>query len=621
MKKLITGNEAIGYGALAAGVKVVVGYPGTPSTGTITALLNMDLPDTHVEWSVNEKAAIDIAAGVAWGGHRVLCTMKMSGLNVAYDSLISIAYSGCEGGMVVYTADDPGANAGMCEQDSRGFALMSDMPMLEPTTVPETITMTKYAFELSEEIKGPVFLRLTTALANAFAVADIEPPAPVSQKPGILIHDIARFTKAGAAICMKQHADLIGRLATAEELIDKTDLNELKLAKKSKVGVVAAGITSIYLDEAFAIAADYGLKEDEVSTLKLRVPIPFPKAKAAKLMEHVDTLLVLEELEPYTEKELIILAREKGFTGKIVGKLDGTFKRWGEYGLAQIFDGLNKAAGIKIPSNLYHSDTEAEKSAAARPITVCSGCPHRGTYMAINSALHQLKLNQKDVMVAGDIGCTILGMNPPFNTIWNEISMGASIGMAQGFNYANVGTPVIGTIGDSTFFHSGIPQLINAVQHKANITLIIMDNEWTAMTGMQIDPGTPCELHNKDYANLDIARIVPTLGVEQFYITDPFDQKDMVEKIVTALGLPGVKVILARRECATQAFRHRDKTKKVRMVVIEENCIFCKACIRVTGCNALVPGEKVMTIDQAVCRQCGLCATVCPKKALVKEEN
>jgi indolepyruvate ferredoxin oxidoreductase, alpha subunit len=621
LKKLITGNEAVAYGALAAGIKAAVGYPGTPSTGVIAALLMMNLPDTHVEWSTNEKVAIDIAAGVAWGGHRVLCTMKMSGVNVAYDSLISIAYSGCDGGMVIYVADDPGVSAGMCEQDSRGFALMSDMPMLEPASPAEAYELTRIAFDLSEHIHGPVFVRLTSALANSFASLEVGKPGTVSKAPALLIHDISRFTKAGAVICMNQHRDLIARQAKAGEWIAANGLNELTLAKSAGgLGIIASGATAGFMDEAFETLADYGVEREAISLLTLRGPVPFPEKVTEQLLAHCKTIVVLEELEPYVEKDLYVQAQKMGWEGKIIGKLDGTFSRIGEYGLAHAVKGIAKGLELNLPTDLLWSDTQAEGLAAARPITVCSGCPHRGTYMAINKALRKLKLKQKDVMVTGDIGCTILGMNPPFNTIWNEISMGASVSLAQGFVYAGVETPVLATIGDSTFFHGGIPGLVNAVQHKANITLIIMDNRWTAMTGMQINPGTPCGLHEKGYQEVDIARIIPALGVEQFFEIDPFDLDASTEVISKAMGLPGVKVILSRRECAIQSVRHGGEGEGKVVRVVDENCNLCKLCILTTGCSALGIGEKAIFIDPALCRQCGLCLETCNREALVWEE-
>ena len=227
MKRLITGNEAVAYGALAAGVKVVAGYPGTPSTGALASLLAMDLKDTHVEWSTNEKVAFEIAAGAAWAGHRALCTMKMSGVNVAADSLLSIAYSGCEGALVIYVADDPGASAGCVEQDSRLYAAMADLPVLEPSSVAEAFELARTAFELSEQVKTPVFVRLVTPLAASFALVEVGEPAPVSQAEPLLIRDIQRFTKAGAVITMNQHRDVIRRLEAAGQAIRALGLNRL----------------------------------------------------------------------------------------------------------------------------------------------------------------------------------------------------------------------------------------------------------------------------------------------------------------------------------------------------------------------------------------------------------
>ena len=616
MKKLITGNEGIAYGALAAGVKVVVGYPGTPSTGAIASLLMMDLPDTHVEWSTNEKVAVDIAAGVHWGGHRVLCGMKMSGVNVALDSILSIAYSGGDGGMVIYVADDPGASAGMCEQDSRTFAVMCDMPMLEPTTIAECISLTKYAFELSEEIKGPVYVRLTGALSNSFGEVELPEIAPVSKADALLIRDIQRFTKAGAVITTTQHRDLIARLAKAGELVEAKGLNLLKMGKKGGLGIIANGLVANYLKEAFEIAKDQGVKASDFSVLELRVSYPFAATEAEKLLKHCSDILVLEELEPVIEKDLYVLAQKLGFKGKIVGKMDGTLSRIGEYGIADVMTGLSKALGIDIPVDLYKSDTQAEALAAARPITTCAGCPHRGTYMAINNAIRKLRLKQKDVIVNGDIGCTILGMNEPFNTIWNEISMGASIGLAQGFNYAGVKTPAIATIGDSTFFHAGIPPLVNAIQHNANITVIIMDNRWTAMTGMQINPGSPCSEHGKDYVEVDIANIIPALGVKNFFEIDPFDLEHATETIRYALTLDGVKVVLARQECAIMSVHHTPRGSQRLLHVVEENCNRCKLCVMITGCSALTLGEKVVHVDHDLCTECGLCLQTCNRDAL-----
>jgi indolepyruvate ferredoxin oxidoreductase, alpha subunit len=615
LKKLITGNEAVAYGALRAGVKVVTGYPGTPSTGALESLLAMELPDTHVEWSTNEKVALEIAAGVAWSGHRALCTMKMSGVNVAYDSLISIAYSGCDGGLVIYVADDPGTSAGMCEQDSRWFAMMSDMVMLEPASVSEAYQLVPFAFQLSEAVKTPVFVRLVTAIANAFAEVDVAEPAPVSKEVPVLVRDIDRYTKAGAVIGMSQHRSLIDRLDQAGKILFEKKMNQVKLARQPLgLGIIVSGAARGYLQEGLELAARYGLDREKISVLTVVATSPFPAKEVRELLEHCGEILVLEELEPHLERGVYVEAARLGYRRQVRGKLDGLFSRIGEYGVKQVVKGLEAALNLDIPADLFAGNPEAEKLAANRLITTCAGCPHRGTYLAINQAIRKLKFKKDDVMVTGDIGCTILGMNPPFETVWSEISMGASVSYAQGFVHAGVTTPVIATIGDSTFFHGGIPGLINAIHHHVNMTLIIMDNRWTGMTGMQINPGTPQAYLPGEDQEVDIAKIIPALGVKNFFMMDPFDLPGAASTVQTALQLPGPKVILARGECAIQSMRRDGPAARVR--VIEENCNLCGLCVLRTACPALIRGTDRLDIDPALCTGCGLCVQICNRDAL-----
>ncbi len=616
-RQILSGNEALALGALRAGVKVVTGYPGTPSSRCIAYLLALDPPGRHIEWSANEKVALEIAAGAAWAGQRAMVTMKMSGLNVAYDSLISIAYSGVVGGMVIYVADDPGVNAGMAEQDSRGFALMADLPMFEPSSPVETYRLIQDAFELSEQVGTPVFIRLVTAVANSKTVVDVEEYGPPPQRDAQLIRDINRFTKAGAAICMAQHRDLIVRLEQAGEWIGERGLNELSLSDApGGLGVVACGAAIPYLQEGFDLAAQYGFDPRAVSLLKIRAVHPFPAAEARRLLEHCQTVLVLEELEPHIEKSLAVEAYRMDWQGRIIGKLDGTFSRIGAYDVYQVIAGLTRALDLAIPAEALEGYA-AEQHAAARPITFCAGCPHRGTYMAINEALRKLRYRKDEVMVTGDIGCTILGMNPPFNTVWNEVSMGASIGLAQGYVHAGVKTPVIATIGDSTFFHAGLPGLVNAIQHQVPLTMIILDNGWTAMTGMQVNAGTCAEFQVEDARQVDIARIVPALGVDYFYQMEPSDLPSSVATLKEAIQQPGVKVVLARMECAIQAHRRGDHSQLA--VVDMEKCKLCKLCITQTGCPALSIDETELMIDPALCTGCNLCMAACNLDAIHME--
>jgi len=618
--RILTGNEALALGALRAGAKVLTGYPGTPSSGALGSLLALKpdhpwLRDRHVEWSTNEKVAFEIAAGAAWAGHRALCTTKMSGLNVAYDSVISIAYSGVNGGMVIYVADDPGVSAGMAEQDSRGFALMSDLPMLEPSSVAEAFELTQVAFDLSERTGSPVFLRLVTAIANSHAPVRFEAPPPPPQREPILEKDIARYTKAGSAICMAQHRDLLARLEKAGQIIAEMGLNRLQLAEEpGGLGIIASGGVVSYLKEGFEIAAQYGCDPESASTLEVVATNPFPAQGVQALLAFCDTILVLEELEPHVERGVYVEAHKAGFDGQILGKLGGLFGRVGEYSVRHVVEGIGSALDLSIPEGLLQGYDAAESLAAQRPITVCAGCPHRGTYMAINQAIRKLRLKQDEVMVTGDIGCTILGMNPPFHTVWNEVSMGASIGLAQGYVYGGVKTPVIATIGDSTFFHAGIPGLINAIQHQVPLTLIIMDNGWTSMTGMQVNPGTAEAFQGPGGRRVDIARIIPALGVEHFFEIDPFDLDASTAAIQKCMTLPGVKVVLARQECAIQGIRHGLEIGQVR--VEPDNCNLCELCIMVTGCPAIDLGKDTIVIDPALCYGCGLCAQVCHRDAI-----
>ena len=618
--KILTGNEALALGALKAGAKVLTGYPGTPSSGALGSLLALSpdhpwLKDRWVEWSTNEKVAFEIATGAAWAGHRALCTMKMSGLNVAYDSVISIAYSGTNGGLVIYVADDPGVSAGMAEQDSRGFALMSDLPMLEPSSVAQAYEMVQVAFDLSERTQAPVFLRLVMSIANSHAPVRVEEPAPPPQREPILEKDIAKYTKAGSAICLAQHRELIARLEKTGDIIDELGLNRLQLSEKpGGLGIVASGVVASYLEEGFETATSFGFEREAASLLLVAATNPFPSRDVRALLSHCDTVLVLEELEPHIERGIYVEAQRMGFRGRIAGKLDGLFSRVGEYGVSHVVQGLGAALELTIPEDLFRGHEEAEALAAQRPITVCAGCPHRGTYMAINQAIRKLRLKKDEVMVTGDIGCTILGMNPPFDTVWNEISMGASISLAQGYVYAGVETPVIATIGDSTFFHGGIPGLINAIQNQVPLTLIIMDNGWTSMTGMQVNPGTADAFQQPGSQRVDIARIIPALGVEQFYIIDPFDMDQSTATVQECLTLPGVKVVLARQECAIPAMRQGRMAGQVR--VEPDNCNLCELCIMVTGCPAIDIGEDTIIIDPVLCYGCGLCAQVCNRDAI-----
>ena len=619
MSVMLSGNEAAAHAALHAGAKVICGYPGTPSSEVIGSLIGRnDLDDVCIEWSVNEKVAVEVAAAASWAGKRAICTMKMSGLNVAYDSLCGIAYSGAVGGLVVYVCDDPGVTTGMVEQDSRGFALMSDMPMLEPSTVQETYDFVKLAFELSEQTGAPVFVRSTTPVAQAHAAVSVEVRTAPSNTPAALKKDIKVYTKAGAAICMAQHRAAIERLQNAQAILREKGLFKLSLSNAAGgLGIISMGAVNAYVDEAIELANGLGCRIEAPAILKAASTVPYPSEELEAMVASCGTIVVLEELEPYLERELCVTAQRLKKDVHIIGKLDGTLSRIGAYDALKCAKALCVAQNISFPEERLGFGAAEAALAMPRPITCCAGCPHRGTYMALNAGVKKAGYKKDDVIVAGDIGCTILGMNPPFDTVWTEVSMGASIPIAQGLWYASAEKPVVATIGDSTFLHAGVPGLLNAVQHNADLTVVIMDNGWTAMTGMQENPNTACAFQKRGCRSIDLEAMVRAMGIDSLTVVDPYDQKAMTAAVADAIVKKGVKVILARRECAIQSNRRGIKYNRV--FVNKEACILCKTCIRVTGCPALSIGDGAVTIDESLCNGCTLCLQTCPKTAIQKE--
>ena len=652
MKRSIIGNQAVAYGALAAGIDVAAGYPGTPSSEALNELLHFNRgaaqgsdPAPYVEWSVNEKVAFELATGAAWAGKRALATMKMSGANVAADSILSVAYSGTKGGLVLYIADDPGAEAGMPEQDTRLFAQWAGLPVLEPADPTRAYELTRYAFELSEACELPVILRSVTSVAHAKQEVEGEYTYRALKRKADFEKNIFRYTKAGAVICMDQHRDLLERLKVAESSVAEAGINRLhEAADGGGLFVVAAGALIPYVREALS-AGDHR----QLSTLFLEAVYPLDTELAGGLFENAGRILVLEELEPFVEMQLRSEASRLGWHGTILGKLDGLFPRVGKYsqeiigrGLALLAEGRHvdftagvKRAGRERVGAATARQLSARTGAAAQPetslnvkhpITFCAGCPHRGSFMAINRALKKIGLNRDNTVVTGDIGCTILGMNPPFHTCWTEVSMGSSIGLAQGFYWAGIENPVIATIGDSTFFHAGIPPLINAIQHGTNLLLIILDNGWTSMTGFQVNPGTAEQFQAKGARRVEIEGIVRGMGVENLQVTGPFDQEQSVEAIVKALQQEGVKVIISQQECALTAARREERTLIYR--IDSQKCTFCRSCLRETGCPALyvrANGGKskhgqVMAIDPELCTGCGLCFTCCKFDAIGRQK-
>lgn len=625
MKKLLTGNEAIAEGVIESGADVVTGYPGTPSTEVILTLLpQKEELGIHIEWSTNEKVAFEIAAGAAWAGKRALVTMKMSGVNVAADSLASIAYSGCTGGLVVFVADDPGVSAGMPEEDSRYYAKSMVVPMLDLASQQECLDYVKLAFEISEKIGGPVFLRSTTDISHVASAVEIGKKLKLEKREAHFERDIAKYTKAGAAWCMAQHQDALGRLEEASKICDSCitesgiKVNETHFEDGSKQGVIYAGAVEGNFKEALK---RYNLK---LSWLKIGMVHPLPEGRIKEFLGKVERVLILEELDPLIEAEVIRIAYLLNKKVEILGKYDKTLSLIGNYSFKKIKNALETLLKIKLESGQDSKILErAKELEVKRPTSFCIGCPHRGTYFALNKAIKNLKYKKEEIIVTGDIGCTILGMSKPFESCWTEVAMGASIGLAQGFKWAGIKKPVIATIGDSTFFHAGIPPLINAIYQKVPLTIIILDNGWTAMTGFEENPGT-ISLDGSSTKRIDIVEICRGCGIEDIKIIDPYQSEKSTDAIMKAIEYSGVSVVIPRRECALQTKRRKIKFPQRKVNI--DKCTGCRICLSSLACPAMVfhpkdANNKAYMEITSACFGCGLCEFTCPAGAIEVVKN
>ncbi|MBX5450315.1 indolepyruvate ferredoxin oxidoreductase subunit alpha [Thermogemmatispora sp.] len=663
----LSGDEAVARAALEAGVHVATGYPGNPGGGALAALIPLARRyDLVAEWSVNEKVALEVATGAAWAGRKSLVTMKMSGLNVLADSLLSIAHSGVNGALVIYAVDDVGVFYGMVEQDSRYYALLASLPLLMPANPEEAYMMTLLAFQVSALTGAPVMLLGTTAVAAAQSWIQVAPlDRPAGEAAADFRRDLARFTKAVPQWCREQHAAALARLQQAGSLLNAANRREepgaawatASLSQPRRIGVVVAGVSAGYLAELRLRLRT----APPLAVFKLGVVNPLPLEELRDFLAPLEAVLVLEELEPLIETQIAALLAEHGLQLRLLGKRNGLLPRVGEYDLALVA----RALAALLAAAEYHeaasealtlADQMTQASALlstiapaspmslaplARTLEFCPGCPHRMTYYALRRALQAAGYQPDEIITTGDIGCTILGMHAPLSVCWTEVSMGASIGIAQGLKYAGLERPVVAAMGDSTFFHGGIAGLLNAVQSGVRLTLLLLDNGLTAMTGQQPNPGSWHDSTGRPAGpRADIETIVRGCGVTFVRTVNPYDLEATVTALREALNCSGVAVVIARAPCTIPGRLLPDHTAPFQ--VDETRCCAGRGCQELpcyyqVGCPAVVltsasaeeDAEKQLTaehgprvhIDPLSCVACGLCAAACPFDAIRPQES
>lgn len=573
-KRLMLGNEAVARGLYEAGVKVSSAYPGTPSTEISEYLAKYD--EVYAEWAPNEKVALEVAIGASFGGARAFCAMKHVGLNVAADPLFTVGYTGVNGGLVIAVADDPSMHSSQNEQDSRHYARAAKIPMLEPSNSAECKEFVKKAYEISEEYDTAVLYRLATRIAHSQSSVEEEARQEIPLKE--YQKDIAKYVMMPAN-AKRRHPIVEEHIQKLVEMAEKTELNRIEYGGK-KIGIITSGTCYHYVKEAFG---------DSVSVLKLGMIYPLPVKLIQDFAAQVETLYVVEELDPFIEEH----CRNIGVN--VIGK--ELFPICYEFSTKLIRE---KITGEK-PAEFVTPKEELP----VRPPVLCPGCPHRAVFYVLN----KMKLN-----VCGDIGCYTLGAIAPLTAMDAVVCMGASIGMAFGMSLARgeeFAKKTVAVIGDSTFMHSGITGLIEVVYNKGINTVMILDNSITGMTGHQDNPTTGKTLKGEATRSVDLEQLAHAVGVDRVKVVDPFDVELLERTLKEELAVEEPSLIVAQRPCAL--------LKNVKfpgpIQIISDKCKKCKACMKI-GCSAISDKGDHLEIDQTLCNGCGLCKNICKFSAI-----
>jgi indolepyruvate ferredoxin oxidoreductase alpha subunit len=608
-KVVLLGNEAIVRGALEAGVGFVAAYPGTPSSEIpITFSRIAKKLGLYFEYSSNEKVAFEAAAGAAWSGVRALVSQKQFGLNVAADSIMPVAYTGVKAGFVIMVADDPeGWSSAQSEQDTRFYARMFRMPMVEPSNPQECLEYTKIAFEISEKYQIPIFLRTTTKVSHSIGTVILGELKKPNTK-GKFVKDPDRYYN------IRPHLQVLhDRLDKKIEEIEEEygyKLNKI-FPGEGNIGIIASGVSFEYVKEA--------LQELELNPpiAKIGLVHPISKSFISDFIKDKEIVLVLEELEPFIEEFVKQIAKDANAKIIIHGK--DILPRSGEYNLEIIISALEKIFNKKFSidfKNHKEMVNLALNDIPPRKPVLCPGCPHRSTFYAVK------KVYGKDTIYAGDIGCYVLGIYEPFNMQDYVISMGASIGIAHGISIVS-DQETVAFVGDSTFFHASIPAIINCKFNNTRAPLVvILDNTITAMTGHQPHPGSGFTGMGDKVEPIKIEEIIKAIGAEM-RIANSFNQKQLIQALQELRKSNGLKVLISRGECrllTTRKFRERG-IEIPKFQIDQEKCTKCDICTRDFACPAIIKkvndkNEIIYSIDIDTCTGCGVCMQICPEGAI-----
>lgn len=595
--EFLMGNAAIAMGAIAAGLNVVSGYPGTPSTEVLETTAKHNDGSIYVEWSTNEKAAMELAAGAAYCGARTMVTMKQVGLNVASDPLMSLAYIGVKGGMVILVADDPGPISSQTEQDTRRFAAFSKLPCFDPSGVQEAYDMIQEAFAYSERYHTPVLFRPTTRVCHGYASITVKDAAEYQvNSPEGFVKDSSKWV-IFPKLSYQNHIRMEKRNTELQSVFSDYPRNRIypETDTACQKGIATHGISFSYTMEALHGKAAPRL-------LKVATPFPFPEQLAVEFLQGLDEVLCLEELDPVIEQELVYLCGKYHLPTRIRGKLIEDVALAGENSCDSVAADLAAFLGWQPPEQ---NTADQPPELPVRPPVLCAGCPHRASFFAVKEAM-----KGKKSVFCGDIGCYTLGNAMPLDMVDTCLCMGAGVNMTQGIGKIEPDTTCFAFVGDSTFFASAITGMVNAVYNQANMTLVVLDNSTTAMTGHQPHPGTGKTMMGQVVDKVSIEDTLHGIGVKTVETVNPLHLQEAIDCVKRVAVQDGVKAIIFKSPCAVLI-------KSGKPAQIEESkCIQCKKCIRTLGCPAIMLQDGKVQIEQALCTGCGLCAQVCPTAAI-----